>query len=133
MAGKTEAVEAVIQLTRENCYYMNHGICSLSLIEDAYVNPPDPLKMNELLFCPRLYRQMCGKEPCRLAPVPAARCGCSHVQIFGRVQRACIAERRKLTLPVKWKDDRPLCSVCSEDSTNAEGTRILPLEITSAE
>ncbi len=127
-------VEATIQLTKANCYYMNHGVCSLSLIDDFFVSGADRLPQNDLMYCPRLYKQMLGKEKDK--PVPAVPCNCGHVQILGSHQRACIAERKDLVLAVKIEDDKdekPLCAVCggqtSLHSKEATGKRILSLTV----
>lgn len=127
-------VEATIQLTKANCYYMNHGVCSLSLIDDFYISPTERLAQNDLLYCPRLYKQMQGKDKDK--PVPAVPCNCSHVQILGGHQRACIAERKNMVLALKVEDDkeaRQLCSVCGGQTTlhskEATGKRILSITV----
>ena len=125
-------VEATIQLTKANCYYMTHGVCSLTLIDDLFISSAERLPQNDLLYCPRLYKQMLDKDK----PIPAVPCNCSHVQILGGHQRACIAERKGLTLPLKIDDDkgeRDLCSVCGGQTTlhskEATGKRILSVTV----
>lgn len=125
-------VEATIQLTKANCYYMSHGVCSLTLIDDLYITPTERLPQNDVLYCPRLYKQMLERDKA----VPAIPCNCSHVQILGGHQRACIAERKGLTLSLKIEDDkaeRELCNVCGGQTTihskEATGKRILSLTV----
>ncbi len=127
-------IEATIQLTKANCYYMNHGVCSLSLIEDFYISGTERLPQNDVLYCPRLYKQMLGKEKDKA--IPAVPCNCGHVQILSSHQRACIAERKDLVLPLKIEDDkeeRAFCSVCGGQTTlhtkEATGKRILSLTV----
>lgn len=128
-------VEATIQLTKSNCYLMSHGVCSLSLIDDYYISNHDRLAQNDLLYCPRLYKQMqSAKEKDR--PVPAVPCDCGHVQIMSGHQRACIAHRKELVLSVKIEDDaepRALCDVCGGQTSlqppEDVGKRILPLTV----
>ncbi|MGN0172468.1 MAG: hypothetical protein ACI39E_06765 [Acutalibacteraceae bacterium] len=130
-------VEVTVQLTKSNCYYMNSGICSLSLIEDFSFNPSERLAQNDLFYCPRLYKQMLGKEKDR--PVSVIPCDCGHVQIINGHQRACIAGRRDLILPVKIdesKAGREFCSVCGGQTTlhskEDAGKRILSLTVRAA-
>ncbi len=126
-------VEATIQLTKANCYYMSHGVCSLNLIEDFFVSAVERMPQNDLLYCPRLYQRMVsGKD----RAVPAVPCDCGHVQMLGGHQRACIAERKGLVLPVKIEDDREaraLCGVCggqtSMHTKEATGKRILSITV----
>ena len=127
-------VEATIQLTKSNCYYMNNGVCSLSLIEDHFISQLDRLAQNDLMYCPRLYKQMIGKEKDK--PVPAVPCDCGHVQILGNHQRACIAERKDLVLALEIADDKQeqaFCSVCGGQTTlhgkEDAGKRILSLKV----
>ena len=134
MKRKIEPVEATVQLTRANCYYMNHGVCSLSVIDDVYVSPVERLPQNDVLYCPRLYRRMCGKEKHR--PVPVAPCECGHLQVLERPQRACIAQRRQMALPVKFEQAQPLCAVCGGQTTLQDeeaGKRILSLSVCPVE
>lgn len=127
-------IEATIQLTKTNCYYMNHGVCSLSLIDDFFISSSERLPQSDLLYCPRLYKQMLSKDKDK--PVPAIPCDCGHLQILGSHQRACIAERKNLILTVKIEDDKEakaLCSVCGGQTTlhgkEAAGKRILSLTV----
>lgn len=127
-------LEATIQLTKANCYYMNHGVCSLSLIDDLFISNTERLAQNDLMYCPRLYKLMLTKEKDKA--IPAIPCNCGHVQILSGHQRACIAERKNLLLSLKIDDDkeaRPLCSVCGGQTTlqskEAAGKRILSLTV----
>lgn len=127
-------VEATIQLTKANCYYMNHGVCSLSLIDDLYISHTDKLAQNDLMYCPRLYKLMQTKEKDKA--VSATPCNCGHVQILSQHQRACIAERRGLVLSLKVDDKqepRALCAVCGGQTSlhgkEATGKRILSLTV----
>ena len=97
-------VEATIQLTKANCYYMTHGVCSLSVIEDHFISPTERVQPNDLFYCPRLYALMCGREKDKA--IPAVPCNCGHVQILGNPQRACIAERKELVLQLEINDDK---------------------------
>ena len=126
-------VEATIQLTKANCYYMTHGVCSLNLIDDFFISTNDRMAQNDLFYCPRLYKRMAsGKD----RPVAAVPCDCGHVQMLGGHQRACIAERKGLVLPVKIEDDkeaRALCGVCGGQTTihakEDAGKRILSITV----
>lgn len=127
-------IEATIQLTKANCYYMNHGVCSLSLIDDLYISNTERLAQNDLMYCPRLYKMMLTKEKDKA--IPAVPCNCGHVQILSGHQRACIAERKDLLLSLKVEDDkepRALCTVCGGQTTlhskEATGKRILTLRV----
>ncbi len=127
-------VEATIQLTKANCYYMTHGVCSLSVIEDHFISPTERVQPNDLFYCPRLYALMCGREKDKA--IPAVPCNCGHVQILGNPQRACIAERKELVLPLEINDDkqeRELCDVCGGQTTLHEdeeaGKRILSVKV----
>ncbi len=127
-------LEATIQLTKANCYYMNHGVCSLSLIDDLFISNTERLAQNDLMYCPRLYKLMLTKEKDKA--IPAIPCNCGHVQILSGHQRACIAERKDLLLSLKIDDDkeaRPLCAVCGGQTTlqskEAAGKRILSLTV----
>ncbi|MBQ3093894.1 MAG: hypothetical protein IJC52_01870 [Clostridia bacterium] len=127
-------VEATIQLTKANCYYMTHGVCSLSIIDDFSFSAVERLPQNDLLYCPRLYKHMQSKDKDRA--IPAIPCDCGHVQILSGHQRACIAERKGLLLSLKVDDDkeaRPLCAVCGGQTTlhskEAAGKRILSLTV----
>ncbi|MBQ9414420.1 MAG: hypothetical protein IJU16_04765 [Clostridia bacterium] len=111
-------VEATVQLTKSNCYYMNHGVCSLSIVEDFFIDPGERLPQNDLFYCPRLYAQMTGKNTLR--PVPVVPCDCGHLQIISGHQRACISQRRSLTLPVRVDEsrgERAFCAVCGGQTT----------------
>lgn len=127
-------IEATIQLTKANCYYMNHGVCSLSLIDDFYISGTERLPQNDVLYCPRLYKQLLTKEKDKA--IPAIPCNCGHVQILSNHQRACIAERKNLVLSLKIEDDKEekaFCPVCggqtSLHSKEATGKRILSLTV----
>ncbi len=126
-------VEATIQLTKANCYYMTHGVCSLTLVDRFFVSQ-DRVAQNDLLYCPKLYQQML--DPDKDKPVPAVPCNCSHVQILSGHQRACIAERKGLVLSLKIEDDKEapaLCAVCGGQTTlqgkESTGKRILSLTV----
>ncbi len=133
MSRKTQTVEAVIQLTKENCYYMCHGVCSLNVVQGVFVQPVDPVPPNHLLFCPLLSEQMAGGQNERVVPV--AQCACGHIQVLGRHQRACVAERKGIPLAVEWKDKQARCRVCGDrgGDRNPVGTRVLPLETVSGD
>ena len=127
-------VEATIQLTKANCYYMSHGVCSLSLVEQFFVSQNERLSQNDLFYCPRLYAQM--QAGAKVRPVSAEPCDCGHVQILSHPQRACIAERKDLVLSLKVddsKEGRPLCGVCGGQTTlqpaDDTGKRILTLKV----
>lgn len=131
-------VEATIQLTKTNCYYMNHGVCSLSLVDDFFVSAADRLPQNDLLYCPRLLKQMTGKDKDKT--VPAVPCNCGHVQILSGHQRACIAERKRLVLPIEVdesKGEQELCDVCGGQLTlqsqEETGKRILSITVCATE
>lgn len=127
-------VETTIQLTKTNCYYMTHGVCSLSVVEDHFLSPTERLSQNDLFYCPHLYSLMIGRE--KEKAIPAVPCDCGHVQILGQHQRACIAERKGLTLPLEINDDkkeRALCDVCGGQTTlhdkEETGKRILSVRV----
>ena len=127
-------VEATIQLTKSNCYYMTHGVCSLTLVDDYFISHEERLAQNDLLYCPRVYAQM--KTRVKDRPASAVPCDCGHVQILSHPQRACIAERKGLILSLKVddnKEERAACSVCSGQTSltqsDATGNRILSLTV----
>ncbi len=127
-------IEATIQLTKANCYYMTHGVCSLSVIDEHFISPSEKPAQNDLFYCPRLYSMMIGREKDKA--IPAVPCDCGHVQILGNHQRACIAERKGLVLSLEINDDkkeRALCSVCGGQTTLHEkeetGKRILSVKV----
>ena len=127
-------IEATIQLTKTNCYYMTHGVCSLSLVDDHFISPSISLPQNDLLYCPRVYQHMLGRD--KEKAIPATPCDCGHVQILSHPQRACIAERKDLVLPLQIADDNQecaLCPVCGGQTTlhdkEEAGKRILSIKV----
>ncbi len=128
------SIEATIQLTKANCYYMTNGVCSLSIVDDHFISTNERLPQNDLLYCPRLYKLMTGKDKDKT--VRATPCNCGHVQILGSQQRACIAERKNLVLPLEIKDDqkeKALCPVCGGQTSlqgkEDAGKRILSIHV----
>lgn len=128
------SIEATIQLTKANCYYMSHGVCSLSVIEDHFISPTERLAQNDLFYCPRVYALMLSRD--KEKAIPATPCDCGHVQILSNPQRACIAERKDLMLSLEIDDnkkERALCDVCGGQTTlhdkEEAGKRILSLKV----
>ncbi len=127
-------IEATIGLTKSNCYYMTHGVCSLSLVDDHFISPSIALSQNDLFYCPRVYQHMLSRDKDKA--IPATPCNCGHVEILSNPQRACIAERKGLVLNLQIADDnqeQALCSVCGGQTTlhdkEEAGKRILSLKV----
>ena len=127
-------VETTIQLTKSNCYYMTHGVCSLSVVDDYYLSPTEKIAQNDLFYCPRLYKQMLDRDKDKA--ISAIPCDCGHVQILGNHQRACIAERKGLVLSLEINDakkERALCDVCGGQTLlhdkEETGKRILSVKV----
>ncbi len=123
-------MEATISLSKSTCYFMKTGKCSLSVIGDHFVSPAGKLAANDLLYCPRLYKSMQAKS--QEKPIVILPCECGHAEVVSGHQRACIAARTGIPLPVQtpteW-EERPSCSLCDGqmtfESQNSGGIRIV--------
>ncbi len=123
-------MEATISLSKSTCYFMKTGKCSLSVIGDHFVSPAGKLAANDLLYCPRLYRTMLAKS--QEKPIVILPCECGHAEVVSGHQRACIAARTAIPVPVQtppeW-DERASCSLCDGqmtfESQNNGGIRIV--------
>ena len=112
-------LETTIQLGKSSCYFMKTGKCSLSVIGDFYISPSLRLSPSDLLYCPRLYHQMLGKEKAKAINI--VPCECGHAEVVSGPQRACIASQKRLPVPVaaagEGEETYPLCSVCGSQMT----------------
>ncbi|MBQ3133709.1 MAG: hypothetical protein IJC17_05510 [Clostridia bacterium] len=112
-------LETTIQLGKTSCYFMKTGKCSLSLIGDFYLSPSVRLTPSDLMYCPRLYQQMQGKD--KNKPINIVPCECGHAEVVSGPQRACIASQKRLPVPVaaagEGEETYPLCSVCGSQMT----------------
>ncbi len=123
-------MEATISLSKSTCYFMKTGKCSISVIGDHFVSPTGKLAANDLLYCPRLYKSMQAKS--QEKPIIILPCECGHAEVVSGHQRACIAARTGIPLPVQtpteW-EERPSCSLCDGqmtfESQNSGGIRIV--------
>lgn len=123
-------MEATISLSKSTCYFMKTGKCSLSVIGDHFVSPTGKLAANDLLYCPRLYKSMQAKS--QEKPIIILPCECGHAEVVSGHQRACIAARTGIAIPVQtpteW-EERPSCSLCDGqmtfESQNSGGIRIV--------
>ncbi len=127
-------LEATITLGKNSCYFMRTGKCSLGLVTDFFLSSGAKIGPADLLYCPRLYRQMCDSE--KNKPVDIFPCECGHAEVVSAHQRACIASQKQIEVPVQAVGDeaRPLCPVCGRQMTfeeetvaNQGGTRIVTL------
>ncbi len=112
-------LETTIQLGKNSCYFMKSGKCSLSVVGDFYISPTVRLAPSDLLYCPRLYQQMTGKDKGKAINI--VPCECGHAEVVSGPQRACIASQKRLTVPVaaagEGDETYPLCSVCGSQMT----------------
>lgn len=123
-------MEATISLSKSTCYFMKTGKCSLSVIGDHFVSLTGKLAANDLLYCPRLYKSMQAKS--QEKPIIILPCECGHAEVVSGHQRACIAARTGIAIPVQtpteW-EERPSCSLCDGqmtfESQNSGGIRIV--------
>lgn len=125
-------VEASIALNKATCYFMRTGRCSLHVVTDYYLAPSAPTAANDLLYCPRLYREMCGRG--RMTPIGVTPCECGHAEVVTGHQRACIASQKQILLEVKpagpgSKKDCPVCGGRIPCDENGETYRIVNLLI----
>ncbi len=127
-------LEATITLGKNSCYFMRTGKCSLGLVGDFFLSGGAKIGQADLLYCPRLYRQMCGSD--KNKPVEIVPCECGHAEVVSGHQRACIASQKRLEVLVQATGDevRALCPVCGrqmtfeeEEAANQGGTRIVTL------
>lgn len=130
MNGPKGNVELTIQLNKNTCYFLRTGKCSLNVVDDFSLSGTSKLAMNDLLYCPKLYKTMRAKKE-QMRPVSIALCECGHGEVLSGHQRACIASQRELPLALRAGEDklRPTCSVCGGqmtfDAVNNSGSRIV--------
>ena len=83
-------LETTILLNKNTCYYMKNGHCSLDLINDFSLIPGIKSSPSDLLYCPRLLRQMKARKKDRsnrtIKDVP---CECGHAEVVSGLQKAC--------------------------------------------
>lgn len=123
-------IDAVITLSPLTCYYMRTGKCSLDVVSAFYVSKAAKTAANDLLFCPRLYRAMCGRE--RLKPITVSPYKCGHAEVITGHQRACIASKKGIALAVRpakggHGNDCPICQgqiTFDEDSGTNQFVRL---------
>ena len=117
MAFVNRRVSATASLSQATCYRALTGRCSLDVIAAVSVSPNSVLPENDVLFCPRL-REQWDADATPLAVIP---CNCGDVQVVGRAQRACIAAKRQLPLPLVaiGEAPRPLCEACAAETAES--------------
>ncbi len=132
MSAPKGTVDVTINLTKNTCYFLKTGKCSLNVVED-FVCSSGKIATNDLLYCPKLYKAMRSKKD-TMRPVSVALCECGHGEVISGHQRACIASQRGVPLPIRAVDDnvRPACSICGgqmtfETNPNDSGARIVTL------
>lgn len=126
---KKARIEATVLLTKNTCYFMKTGKCSLGLISDFEFSG-GKIAQNDLMYCPKLLRAMRSKE--KLKPITLTPCRCGHGQIVSGQQQACIASQCGFPVVVQPADDDVLenCDVCGGQITleqNLGGQRIINL------
>ena len=87
-------IEAVVTLSPSTCYYMKTGKCSLNVVTDYYVSASSKTAANELLFCPRLYSAMRGRE--KMKPISVTPCECGHAKSFRDIKGRVLQARKGL-------------------------------------
>lgn len=125
-------IDVTIKLSKNTCYFLRTGKCSLNVVEDFSMSSPQKIPTNDLLYCPKLYKTMCTKKDMR--PITVALCECEHGEVLSGHQRACIASQRNLPIQVRASEEkvREACSVCGGQMTfdsvpNDSGARIVTL------
>ncbi len=130
MNGPKGNVDLTIKLSKNTCYFLRTGKCSLNVVDDFAISGTAKLATNDLLYCPKLYKTMRTKKE-QMRPVSIALCECGHGEVLSGHQRACIASQRELPLALRATEEelRPTCSVCGGqmtfDSVNNSGARIV--------
>jgi len=121
MSYDRNEIEAVITLSPSTCYFMRTGKCSLDVVSDFYISKAPKTAANDLLYCPRLYRTMCGsnKKTEKTAPITILPCKCGHVEVITGHQRACIAAKKGLELAARVASGGPNdnCPICEGQIT----------------
>ena len=105
-------VETIISLSKNTCYFMKTGKCSLNVIKDFSVSDLTVPAMDELLYCPRLLQTMrAADKPPVVSVIP---CECGHAEVVNGHQKACIAEQMDLELEFvdAEQDEKAACSLC---------------------
>ena len=132
MSGTKGTVEVTINLTKNTCYFMKTGKCSLNVVDD-FACSSGKIGTGDLLYCPKLYKTMQSKKE-QMRPVTVALCECGHGEVLSGHQRACIASQRGISLPIRPADEevRPACPICGGQMTfeagmNDSGVRIVTL------
>ena len=132
MSGTKGTVEVTINLTKNTCYFMKTGKCSLNVVDD-FACSSGKIGTGDLLYCPKLYKTMQSKKD-QMRPVTVALCECGHGEVLSGHQRACIASQRGIPLPIRPADEevRPACPICGGQMTfeagmNDSGVRIVTL------
>ncbi len=120
-------VEVTLHLSKQTCYFLRTGKCSLNIIENLSMSPQAKVAQNDLLYCPKLYRSMKSRKGKPIVIIP---CECGHGQVVTGHQRACIASQKRLEVELKAEGDTidPACSFCTGQVTfdgDAAGQRIV--------
>ena len=118
MSVSKAKIDLTIKLSKNTCYFLKTGKCSLNVIDDFSVSGSLKIPTNDLLYCPKLYKTMCTKKE-QMRPITVALCECDHGEVIAGHQRACIASQRNLPLHVRASDEavRTTCSVCGGQMT----------------
>lgn len=118
MAFVNRRVSATVSLSAATCYRELTGRCSLDVIAAFSVSPNSVLAENDILFCPRLLKQWDADA----TPLTVTPCDCGDVQVVSGLQRACIAAKKQLPLPLLavGQQPLPLCDACAEHGDHAQ-------------
>lgn len=127
-------IEAVVTLSPSTCYYMKTGKCSLNVVTDYYVSASSKTAANELLFCPRLYSAMRGRE--KMKPISVTPCECGHTEVVSGHQRACIASQKGIEMSISLAAKKPKanCPICGGQLTfekNSGENRFIRLKVSA--
>ena len=125
-------IRAVINLSPSTCHFMRTGKCSLKVVSDYFTSTSTRTSAADLLYCPKLYRLMRGRD--NRKPVVITPCECGHAEVISGHQRVCIASQTGIELAVKLTRGRHKknCPVCGGQLTfekNAGTNQIVGLQI----
>lgn len=110
-------IEVNISLNKTSCYMMQHGRCSLDIVQSMYISPTLRLAPNDLLYCPRLCNILRSREG--LKPLVVMPCECGHAEVVTSQQRACVASKKRFEQEIALLGDesRETCRLCKGQLT----------------